>query len=120
VQPDRCHYPDFSVTTYGPQNENNDVIRLVIEIGSLGRELKKATEKHKAAVVKQLYTYLVVMGLKGCRWADNAVGLCIIGTEAAILKSRGTAGKFPVTVNKWVSIYSKEFKDVIELMATME
>ena len=62
------------------------MIRLVIEIGSLGRELRKTTKKDKEAIVKQLYTYLAVMSMRVFRGADKAVGLCIIGTEVAILK----------------------------------
>ena len=62
------------------------VIRLVIEIGSLGWELRKATKKDKEAIAKQLYTYLAVMGMRGFRRADEAVGLSIIGTEMSVLK----------------------------------
>ena len=87
------------------------VIRLVIEIGSLGQELRKVIKKDNEAIVKQLHTYLAVIGMRGFRGPNKAVGLCIIGTEVAILRSIKTTGKFQVTVNKWVSIYSGEFRE---------
>ncbi|KAN0082416.1 hypothetical protein V8E55_008211 [Tylopilus felleus] len=103
VHADKRHYPDFVVTAYGQggvYGEDSDMIRLVIEVGSLGRELKPASIHDKASILKQMTRYLFVMGKMGFRWADKAVGMCIVGTEVAIMQSKSN-GKFPLTAT-WV------------------
>jgi hypothetical protein len=117
VQADQCHYPDFAVTTYGPDLGDKDVIRLVIEVGSLGRDLREPSINDKQIIVRQLLRYLSVMGVRGVRWADKAVGMCIIGTEVAIIQS-GSNGKFPRSNHKWISLYSQEFQEAIDSLAT--
>ncbi|KAF8970971.1 hypothetical protein BDZ97DRAFT_1914421 [Flammula alnicola] len=120
VHVDKCHYPDFVVTAYGPggvYGEDEDVIRLVVEVGSLGRDLRPPSKEDKDNVVKQLNRYLLVMGKMGFRWADKAVGMCIIGTEVAIVKSKSN-GQFQKTVT-WDSLYSAKFTDTIRQLAAM-
>ncbi|KAM6493474.1 hypothetical protein JOM56_011608 [Amanita muscaria] len=102
VHADKCHYPDFVVTAYGKRGdygEDGDVIRLVIEVGSLGRDLKSPSIDDKLKVLAQLRRYLRVMGKMGVRWDTKAVGVCILGTEVAILQSKGN-GDFPLTTSR--------------------
>ncbi|TFY60400.1 hypothetical protein EVG20_g7435 [Dentipellis fragilis] len=55
-------YPDFVVASYFGSDEHGDLIaevpRSVIEIGSLGRQLKPPTKDHKRRVISQLQGYL--------------------------------------------------------------
>jgi hypothetical protein len=119
VRADHCHYPDFAVTTYGSGSQGEkDVIRLVIEVGSLGRDLRVPSTNDKQLIVAQILRYLSVMGLQGVRWAHKAVGMCILGTEVAIIQSSGN-GKFPTNSPKWVSLYSREFEEVITSVAAI-
>jgi hypothetical protein len=108
------------VTAYGPRGtygEDGDIIRLVVEVGSLGRDLKPPSNLDKANTVRQLLRYLHVMGRMGVRWSDKAVGMCIIGTEVAISKSHRN-GQFPYTT-KWLSLYSDQFIQTIDDLASM-
>jgi hypothetical protein len=66
---------------------------VVIEVGSLGRNLNPPSENDRAAIVAQLRHYLFVMGQMGYRWMDKVVGMAIIGTEVMIIKSDKT-GQF--------------------------
>jgi len=120
VHSDKRHYPDFVVTAYGQvgvYGEDSDTIRLVIEVGSLGRELKPASMQDKASIIRQLTRYLVVMGRMGFRWADKAVGMCVLGTEVAIMRSKGN-GRFPLAVT-WCSLYSDKFTKTIDELVAM-
>ncbi|KIL60258.1 hypothetical protein M378DRAFT_168270 [Amanita muscaria Koide BX008] len=120
VHIDKRHYPDFVVTAYGQPGvygEEEDIIRLVVEVGSLGRDLKEPSAMEKQEVIDQLLRYLYVIGEMGLRWADKAAGMCIIGTEAAILQSKSN-GKFPKSTT-WHSIYSNRFTDAIHNLADM-
>jgi len=104
--------------TGNPHGGEEDIIRLVIEVGSLGRDLKPPTDKEKADIVDQLKRYLVAMGEIGYRWADKAVGMCIVGTEVAIMESKSD-GKFKKGPPRWESLYSEKFSKIIRDLATM-
>jgi len=119
VHIDKRHYPDFVVTAYGQPGVygEEDIIRLVVEVRSLGRDLKEPSAMEKQEVIDQLLRYLYVIGEMGLRWADKAAGMCISGTEAAILQSKSN-GKFPKSTT-WHSIYSNRFTDAIQKLADM-
>ncbi|KAF8625508.1 hypothetical protein AX15_005339 [Amanita polypyramis BW_CC] len=70
----KCHYPDFFVTAYGQPGVygEDEIIRLVAEVGSLGRVLKEP--------------FRPTTPLSLCNRRNGAsLG---IGTEAAILQSK--------------------------------
>jgi hypothetical protein len=128
VDIDEKNYPDFVVTAYigthvleGEIDIINeaDCIRVVVEVGSLGRELRNPSSMDRDRVLHQLHSYLVRMGSKGYRWKKKAVGIAIIGTEFACLEP-STRGKFPMprAVN-WESIYSDSFTHIIDEMANL-
>ena len=57
------------------------------------------------------------MGKMGVRWDTKAVGVCILGTEVAILQSKGN-GDFPLTT-RWYSLYADNFTNVVNMLATL-
>ncbi|KAF8816117.1 hypothetical protein BYT27DRAFT_6476384 [Phlegmacium glaucopus] len=120
VLKDKIYYPDFVVTSYGnaadPDGEG-DIIRLIVEVGSLGRDLNPPSDKAKKAVVHQVRNYLYVMGRMGYRWKDKAVGMAIVGTEVSILKS-DRSGQF-IGGKRWYSLYSTDFIRAIEKLAAI-
>lgn len=118
MKADTAHYPDFVVTTYGagPHGEE-DVIRLIVEVGSLGRDLRPPSEIDQERIVMQLLRYPTVMGLRNIRWTNKAVGMCIIGTNVGILHPDGD-GIFPEAA-EWMSLYSDEFTQVLQSLANM-
>lgn len=90
---------------------------MVIEVGSLGRDQKYPSINDKLKVLAQLRRYLRVMGKMGVRWDTKAVGVCILGTEVAILQSKGN-GDFPLTT-RWYSLYADNFTNVVNMLATL-
>jgi hypothetical protein len=88
---------------------------LIVEVGSLGRDLKMPSEKKRSDIIAQLRRYLIVMGKERCRLDKMAVGMCIIGTEYAVIKYRN--GAYMKSVGRWNSIYSEGFLKVIEDVA---
>ncbi|KAI5983131.1 hypothetical protein EDD15DRAFT_2557239 [Pisolithus albus] len=107
-------YPDFVVTAYGdvarPHEDNDgDVIRLIIEVGSIKPSASEA--KTKQEIQLQLYEYLKVTGGKGYRWKGDIIGIAILGTEFSILKP----WKEDYTKSgKWYSLYSETFTNAIK------
>ena len=118
---DKKHYPDFVVTSYNNGlnqhgGERDDVVRLVIEVGSLGRDLKSPSENYKRDVVIQLERYLLALGRAGYRWHDKVLGIAIIGTEYIIV-TRQSNGRFRGG-RRWDSLYSATFMQIINNLAT--
>lgn len=78
---DKRMYPDFCVDQFwGPDNDTNlnpDVIRIVVEVGSLSDgSIRKSKTKEKIEI--QLHEY---MELVGGRWRGRLLGLAILGNE---------------------------------------
>jgi len=106
-------YPDFAITTYGI--DRPDRIKIVFEIGSVGREegKTKATASDKTAVLFQLSKYMTLINEdSGVRREGKLIGVAIIGTEVCILKTTND-GKVPsphlLGKKRWISIYSPSF-----------
>ncbi|KAH0825803.1 hypothetical protein J3R83DRAFT_8866 [Lanmaoa asiatica] len=112
VHPNAKSYPDFVVTSYG-EGSGHDVIRLVIELGSLGRQLTLPSETEKEAIEEQLLGYLAIMGQKSYRWENGAAGIAIIGTQYLVLRADRN-GQFGKRRSGWSSLYSEGFTNLID------
>jgi len=75
-------YPDFDIDQYwgadDDTNERSDVVRIVVEVASLGKDTHGT---HSEAVV-QLQNYIDAVGEQ---WDQRLVGLAILGNEAYLL-----------------------------------
>lgn len=119
-------YPDFVVTIYGqamstgPADRDGDAVRLVVEVGSVGhgdvRYMEALKKAQKKAITEQLLGYLDTLGPDGLRWKEKAIGIGIFGTEFVALQSKRD-GTFTKT-GKWRSLYSREFIEIIERLAS--
>ncbi|KAH7886500.1 hypothetical protein F5I97DRAFT_1829129 [Phlebopus sp. FC_14] len=122
VYPNAKSYPDFVVTVYSSVldggDDDSDVIRLVIEVGSLGRD-RNPSQLDKKHVVDQLLDYLARMGTESYRWRDRAFGIAIMGTEFLAIKSTKQA-TFKKSGEGWKSLYSNDFLQLIDKISKLE
>lgn len=77
-------YPDFDIDQYwgadDDTNERSDIVRIVVEVASLGKDYHGSIPYSEAAL--QLLNYIDAVGE---RWDQRLVGLAILGNEAYLL-----------------------------------
>ena len=105
-------YPDFTVDQCWGQGLRRDIVRVVIEVTSLGA--------CRARAERQLNDYLDFLGPS--RWERQVLGMLILGTDVLIIKRYNTsrngiapnANHYPYKT-KWLSLWDKRV--VIQLNA---
>ena len=119
-----CKYPDFCVDQYwGANNATNlipDIIRIVVEVGSVGNGTTYSGVT-KDAVEEQVHKY---MELVGSRWQGLLFGLGILGNEVYIAQMRDSSlpgGRIrrPRKVwdgDGWKSMFDREFFQELDRM----
>jgi hypothetical protein len=119
---ERKRYPDFVVTSYYDDEEKNDKIRLIVEIGSLHKREEAASQKVKDEIQKQLHDYMTMLGEEGVRWATTVLGIAILGTEVCFSRPRRIKedGSIMFTKpSKWYDLYDGIFVKEINKVAMM-
>ncbi|KAF9790429.1 hypothetical protein BJ322DRAFT_388797 [Thelephora terrestris] len=117
-------YPDFCVDQYwGADNDRNpksDILRIIIEIGSLGRRKGSKSKKgRKGKIEAQLLGY---MNTAGTKWRGKLLGVGLLGNEACFIKRaksdagskiKGTRGE---SRREWISIFDPKFYAELKAM----
>lgn len=144
VDKDTERYPDFAITVYGnlisreaarvddinPEDvdehrkrvirydDQGDIIRLVIEVGSLGPDPDFPMRHKKEAMIDQLQQYLEFMGEHGLRWEGKAYGLAILGLEYFVIGCNKD-GTYDYGT-EWKSMFDDAFIKFLEDVAEIE
>ncbi|KAJ3839902.1 hypothetical protein F5878DRAFT_640803 [Lentinula raphanica] len=124
-------YPDFCVNQYwGADDDSNpkaDVIRIIMEAGSVGKTSTrdrakklenpnpKLKEKTQSDMLVQLKAYMDLAGPQ--RWDGRLLGIAILGNEAYLLDltDEDSSNIRDVTAG-WISIFDPKFVEEVDWM----
>ena len=109
------------MASYYEDEDEHDKIRLIVEIGSLHKREAPSQKNAKKEIQKQLYEYMILLGEEGVRWANNVLGVAILGTEVCFSRPRkGRDGSMSFTQpGKWNTLYDGTFAKEIDKLAKM-
>ncbi|TFY56007.1 hypothetical protein EVG20_g9103 [Dentipellis fragilis] len=116
------NYPDLVLCDYyGADCDEvpGDIIRLILEVGSMSQDLRPTTDSKKDLIIAQLHRYMSLLGDDTGsygRWVGEAFGLAMIGNEFTyVMASELYASTEPWPKNlAWYSIYGKEWNDIMK------
>ncbi|KIY43149.1 hypothetical protein FISHEDRAFT_62917 [Fistulina hepatica ATCC 64428] len=114
------HYPDFAICQYDGRDADNrhpDVVRLLVEVASIGHERKKPGTRRSHETFAQLKTYLKNLGAHGSRWDTKVVGMLIVGHDCTYTiqtPNPAAPNKVKRTRVRWITLYSPRFKSLLD------
>ncbi|KAI0047622.1 hypothetical protein FA95DRAFT_1558948 [Auriscalpium vulgare] len=117
-------YPDFVICSYyGPDKEGNrrsDIIRFVVEVGSLGLQLNANTPRDKERIISQTVAYMALLRTEE-GGDDKAVGAAILGDEVRFIEFVPSKGGKHLPrwrpVSTWCKLWGTKWAEKVAVVA---